>query len=245
MIITAAIALLSPALLTKPLQDPLMDSFRIQKSVQRHYFVFLNRGARRDEIVRLIPKKELDTFQGKHLANFTRLWHEKKLVIVGPMGDSGPLRGIVLLKADSREGLLRHFELDPLVSKGLLDPEVYEMTANFLNIDNSNEKAALIQNTLVIVSKGPNWTSPKPALPRHTLLAGEEEWTKAGKLAFVASFDRKTDKIGVLYFYSKDAAAVLSEANNDPLVKGGFVTTVAHPQWMPDWFKKPTGTSGE
>jgi uncharacterized protein YciI len=80
------------------------------------YLALLTRGAKwRREIT---PATE--ELQKAHMANIVRLNDLKKLVVAGPFGDNGTLRGIFVFKVASLEEARALTETDPAVKAGQL-----------------------------------------------------------------------------------------------------------------------------
>ncbi len=64
--------------------------------------------------------------QAAHMANITRLWQEKKMIVAGPSGDeTGDLRGVFVFQAASRAEAEALSASDPAVKAGRLAPEVH------------------------------------------------------------------------------------------------------------------------
>lgn len=80
------------------------------------YLALLTRGAK------WTPEKTPATaeLQKAHLANILRLAEMKKLVVAGPFGDDGVLRGIFVFKVASMEEARALTETDPAVQAGRL-----------------------------------------------------------------------------------------------------------------------------
>jgi len=83
---------------------------------KREWFVFLERGKPAPT-----DKAEVQRLMGLHLGNFMRLFNEGTLDAAGPMRDpSGLKRGIVVVKAASREELMGYFQPDEFVRDGFM-----------------------------------------------------------------------------------------------------------------------------
>lgn len=85
------------------------------------YLGFLKRGDK------WTPEKTRATeeLQRAHMANINRLAQTKKLVVAGPFGDNGPLRGIFVFRVDSLAEAKQLAETDPSVQAGRLAIEMH------------------------------------------------------------------------------------------------------------------------
>lgn len=85
------------------------------------YLALLSRGAK------WTPEKTPATeeLQKAHLANIVRLADLKKLVVAGPFGDGGQLRGIFVFKVASIDEARALTETDPAVQAGRLAIELH------------------------------------------------------------------------------------------------------------------------
>jgi len=85
------------------------------------YLAFLVRGNK------WTPDKtpETEAIQKAHLANIVRLAGLKKLVVAGPFGDDGTLRGIFVFRVDSIEEARSLAATDPAVQAGRLALQIH------------------------------------------------------------------------------------------------------------------------
>jgi uncharacterized protein YciI len=85
------------------------------------YLALLTRGAK------WTPEKTPATeeLQKAHMANIIRLAEMKKLVVAGPFGDNGQLRGIFVFKVASIDEARALTETDPAVQAGRLAIEIH------------------------------------------------------------------------------------------------------------------------
>lgn len=95
---------------------PLAASAQDAPDKRPTWFIFLEKGGKTSDDKDLVEK-----MQRGHIANFQRLFGEKKLFAAGPMSDpSGKKRGIVVVRAETRAELLGYFEPDDYVREGYM-----------------------------------------------------------------------------------------------------------------------------
>jgi uncharacterized protein len=87
--------------------------------MKRYVMVLLWRGEQTQER----SPEELAEIQRGHMATINRLAAEKKLVIAGPFGDDGDLRGIFILDVETIEEAEALVAGDPAVMAGRLRAE--------------------------------------------------------------------------------------------------------------------------
>jgi uncharacterized protein YciI len=87
------------------------------------YFGFLKRGPNRKEGDGETP--EVQELQKAHIANINRLAETKKLVVAGPFGDDGDLRGIFVFRVGSLKEAEELAATDPMIKIDRLRLELH------------------------------------------------------------------------------------------------------------------------
>jgi len=85
------------------------------------YMVFLKRGPS------WTPQQTAETraVQEAHLANIRALWEAKKMIVAGPFGDDGELRGVFIFDVASLDEAKALAASDPAVKAGRLAVEIH------------------------------------------------------------------------------------------------------------------------
>src|SRR5436190_10630543 len=87
------------------------------------YFGFLKKGPNRKEGDDKLP--EIQELQKAHLANINRLAETKKLIMAGPFGDNGDLRGVFVFRVDSLKEAQDLAATDPMIKIDRLKIEMH------------------------------------------------------------------------------------------------------------------------
>jgi len=196
---------------------------------RQYFFVLLKRPA---NAPRLSPEAG-EKLQAEHMANIRRLYAENKLVIAGPFTDDKALRGIFVLKAGSKQQAQEWADSDPAVKAGRFAAEIHGpwlIKPDAIHAASTPE--AMEQYNMALMSRTEKWDPAssafqellKPHLVRMGKLAEE------GTLALAGPFGGDGNLRGVTIFCvgAEQAAKV---AQDDPLVKAGYVKPEMHP-WI-------------
>jgi uncharacterized protein YciI len=197
------------------------------------WWVFLNRGPNRNQ-----AEAELTRMQQEHLANLERLWKEGKSPLAGPLGDDGVTRGIVVVRAPSREAVTAYFAPDPFVRVGRLTVEAYPWSGRAESFGAAKEPVKLVQATLVVVKKGPRWTAEAPVLAAaHAAHLLQLEFE--GTVALSGALTDGGDKLEVLMLRTADANEAESSLAADPAVRAQHLALELHPQYLAEGILAP------
>jgi uncharacterized protein YciI len=101
--------------------EDIMKKTTTPQKLTTAYLAFLTRGPK------WTPQSTPETqeIQKQHLANIQRLADMKKLVVAGPFGDKGTLRGIFVFRVDSLDEARKLSETDPAVQAGRLALDIH------------------------------------------------------------------------------------------------------------------------
>ncbi len=83
------------------------------------YIVFLRKGPHWG------ASHDATALQAAHLANIRAMWRAKKLIVAGPLGDDGDLRGVFVFQVPSLEEAKALTASDPAVKEGHLVGEIH------------------------------------------------------------------------------------------------------------------------
>jgi uncharacterized protein YciI len=101
--------------------EEVMKPATIPLNYVKVYLAFLTRGPK--WTAERTPQTE--EIQKAHLANIGRLAEMKKLVVAGPFGDNGTLRGIFVFRVGSMEEAKELANTDPAVQAGRLALDIH------------------------------------------------------------------------------------------------------------------------
>jgi uncharacterized protein YciI len=188
--------------------------------------------------------------QKAHLANLNAMWEEGLLLASGPIGDSGPLRGVLIFRGDDRAAIQRRVADDPLVKAGRLNVALKpwmgpaDIGAEYKKWAAENPGAPDKMRTFQLVLMKPAPTAAPMTPPEHLAhLVNMDAMAKAGHLLMAGPVLEPGDLAGIFVFnVGANDADKLAAA--DPAVKSGKMVVERHP-WMvaegvlPKGFKVP------
>jgi uncharacterized protein YciI len=103
-------------------QDSKKDdkSKEVQYEMKQYWMVFLKKGSQRDQ-----DSVTAARIQEGHMANISRLANEGKILVAGPFGDDGDLRGIFIMDCKDEAEVRMLCASDPAVKAGRLALEIH------------------------------------------------------------------------------------------------------------------------
>lgn len=197
-------------------------------------WVFLNSGAARTNL-KSMSAEAVGKMQAEHVGNFGRQFDRGTLMAAGPLGDNGFIRGIVVLVVPGADQVAHCFKPDPYVQNDILAVEAHPWLADVTRFGTPKVPFQMAQHTLCVVSKGPTWATGEAdhradALLR--LLPGLRPEARSGELALAGPLTDAGEKLGLLRFYSTNAAQLQARLAQEPAVAEGRVQLSFHPQFL-------------
>jgi uncharacterized protein YciI len=101
------------------------ETFTVQEggqtfTLKKYYLVFLKEGPVRNQTA-----EEAQRIQSGHLAHLNSLAEQGLTLITGPMGDAGPIKGMVVYNVPDEARVKELAEADPAVKSGRLVVEIH------------------------------------------------------------------------------------------------------------------------
>jgi uncharacterized protein len=166
----------------------------------------------------------VDDLHKQHLAYFGRLQAEGKVVVLGPFGGDGDVRGVAIVQADSADAAKAVFADDPGIKAGRLTvtPMVlYSDPANFQKPLASADTELLHFGFL---TSGPNrGQDPEQAkrLQAAHLAHMTDQHAQGALLAAGPIGEGGGDRRGIVVYRAKTMEEARARAEADPAVKAG------------------------
>ncbi|MBI5719281.1 MAG: hypothetical protein HZC37_16560 [Burkholderiales bacterium] len=189
------------------------------------WFVFLESGK-----TGFSERSALEVMQRGHIANFQRLFGEKKLFAAGPLKDPTEFkRGIVIVKAPSQQVLADYFQPDQYVREGYLKLNAVPALVNKPLATEGIDSTAIEEGRIVQLMRGDRTLSTGDAAAQRAML---ERLVDQG--SFGAWYTLEAGPVAeVLFSRNKDERVLQAALAGLPAVKGGAPVAV----WG-QWFAK-------
>jgi uncharacterized protein YciI len=218
-------------LLIFPLFFATFATVQSQPHASKYFFVLLERPSNAPQL----SKDAGEKLQEEHMANIRKLHSEHKLLVAGPFVDDTSLRGIFVLKAESREQAQDWAGSDPAIKAGRLAAEVHGPWLIDPNAIHEPETTqSMEQYTLVLLKSGEKWnpsaTGFTDVMKQHHAFV--EEMTDKGKIAIAGPFPfSEPGELRGITIYRAGAEEAAKIVEDDPIVKAGLLKTEMHP-WI-------------
>jgi uncharacterized protein YciI len=189
------------------------------------WFVFLESGKKG-----FTERTALEAMQRGHVANFQRLFGEKKLLAAGPLKDPTEFkRGIVIVKAPSQQTLAEYFKPDEYVREGYLKLNAAPALVNKPLATEGIDSSGVEEVRIVQVMRGDKALSSAEAAAQRAML---QRLVDQGP--FGAWYTLESGPVAeVLFSRNKDDKVLQTALAALPAVKGGAPVAV----WG-QWFAK-------
>lgn len=189
------------------------------------WFVFLESGKKG-----FTERSALEEMQKGHVANFQRLFGEKKLLAAGPLKDPTEFkRGIVVVKAPSQQVLAGYFQPDQYVREGYLKLNAAPALVNRPLATEGIDSSGVEEVRIVQLMRGERTLSPAEAAAQRVQL---QRLVDQG--TFGAWYTLEAGPVAeVLFSRQKDDRALQAALAQLPAVKGGAPAAV----WT-QWFAR-------
>jgi uncharacterized protein YciI len=185
---------------------------------------------------------ETEEIQKGHMANISKMAELGKLMVAGPMGDNGDLRGIFIFKA-SKEEATALANQDPAIKSGRLVLELHPwMGPRGLGGKLGEEfrkdpkvKMTMTQFYLALLSKGPQADEIKGAAAQKLQLAhlwNIRRMMDAKTYLAAGPFTDNGPIAGLFVIAAKSVEEAKMFAEADPSVKAGRLSVALYPWWV-------------
>jgi uncharacterized protein YciI len=188
------------------------------------WFIFLETGKRTPD-----DKEAVAKMQKGHIDNFARLHGEKKLFAAGPLVDPSKLkRGIVVVKANTREEYVSYFQPDDYVREGYMTLNAERATAHRALKSEGIDPSGIEEVRIVQITRPQTPLSGPQQKEDHVFLMALVDQGTVG--AWYTIQGGSTAEI--LFCRSTDTAAVTALFAELPSVKAAKSSVLVWPQYI-------------
>jgi uncharacterized protein YciI len=169
--------------------------------------------------------------QEQHIAHLTKLGDEGAGLAAGPFGDSGDIRGLLIVTAASAQQARELEAADPAVKAGRLTIDVIP----FLSPEKWFQKPAapFSMETLYFAFLNSGPTRPDPAIAAQLQadhLAYMTQRNKEGRLVLAGPFIGGGSRLGLVVYRAASMDEAKRYGEGDPMVKAGRLALEMH-EW--------------
>ncbi len=191
-----------------------------KEEIATYYWGFFVRGPNQEKL----PEDEGQKMQKAHIANLEKLHSEGKLLMAGPLGNAGNMRGIVVMDLKTAEEVQACFKDDPYVKAGRLEMQAYKWFTTKGAIKEADQPIKMAEYRLGLLKKGAAW-SPESNPEIEKLQDGHmnniRKMGSAGILALAGPLSEAGELRGIFVFRIKDDKKIQEMASADPSLQAG------------------------
>lgn len=180
------------------------------------------------------PPADPAQLQLDHLTHLKNVMAGGKGVIVGPIGDEGRVRGILVLRVSSIEAAKAITDTDPAVKAGQFAVEIHPWFAMDGIMKPVFNPADLATYYFGFLNKGPKWTAeqtPETQKIQEGHMAHLRASGEAGTLVIAGPLGDNGDIRGIVVYKTETIEAARAVAEADPAVKAGRLVVDLH-KWF-------------
>ena len=219
---------LEPAI---PLRLELQAPSSLDKETATLYWGFFVRGPNQEKL----PEDEAERLQKLHIASLEKLHSDGKLLMAGPLGDAGRLRGIVVLNVPSLDDVKACFKDDPYVKMGRMEMEAYKWITTRGDIKEPHLPVSMEEYRVGLIKKGSSWSSESTADSQKLQdghMANIRKMAASGALALAGPLADAGELRGIFIFRTKDEREIKSMVAEDPAVQAGRLQVELYPLYL-------------
>lgn len=169
-----------------------------------------------------LSKEQAGKLQAEHLNRLQELWESRKALVVGPVMNGGPLRGVVVFDLAKKEEAEKIMAADPFVKAGELAYEVRPWLAGKNYMLKGPEFLDLEPVWLGVLKRpadAPTVTKEEGAKIQEGHMANINKMAEEGALLLAGPFLEDTPWRGLFIFKNLPKEKVLELAGRDPAIK--------------------------
>lgn len=208
----------------------LISTPRIQEEqLSKLYFMVFEKGPNSNAAR---GEAEQAQMMSEHIANFERLAKAKKLIIVGPMPNSGDMHGVAVMDVPDKEKAEAEFKNDPFIKSGIMKLATHEWYCLKSAMKTPTNLTDLKAYTIGFLRRGPESGKPRTEEEAKKVQEGHmaniNRMAKDGLLKVAGPMGGNGDLRGLFFFATTDREKIKRECEQDPAIKGGRLKMDLH-----------------
>jgi uncharacterized protein YciI len=171
-----------------------------------------------------LSPEESRRIQRAHLDHLQKLEDEGKMLLVGPIADGGPLRGIAVLTVESTEEARAIFDSDPWVKMGRLQAEIHPWWAAdgiMRKVDDIMDHTSCYLGLLRRPAGAPDFSEEKLAALQEGHMANINKMADSGDLVIAGPMGDDGVLRGIFVFRTPEEERIREMVAQDPSIQAG------------------------